>query len=62
MELGNFEDAIQKYTDAIALDLANHVLYSNRSAALTKAGRYLEALGDADKTLELKPDWFKVCR
>lgn len=59
LEVGDFEEAIQKYTDAIALDPANHVLYSNRSAALTKASRYLEALGDADKTLEIKPDWFK---
>ncbi|XP_060071130.1 stress-induced-phosphoprotein 1-like [Ylistrum balloti] len=59
LEVGDFDEAIQKYTDAITLDPSNHVLYSNRSAALTKATRYLEALGDADKTLEIKPDWFK---
>lgn len=60
METSDFEEAIKKYTEAIALDPENHVLYSNRSAALTKAARYLEALGDADKTIEIKPDWAKV--
>ncbi|XP_063429921.1 stress-induced-phosphoprotein 1-like [Mytilus trossulus] len=59
LESSNFEEAIKKYTEAIALDPENHVLYSNRSAALTKAARYLEALGDADKTIEIKPDWAK---
>lgn len=60
LESGNFEEAIRKYTEAIAIDPENHVLYSNRSAALTKAERYMEALGDADKVIEIKPDWPKV--
>jgi len=60
LESGDFEEAIRKYTEAIALDPDNHVLYSNRSAALTKIGRYLEALGDAEKTIEIKQDWPKV--
>ncbi|XP_061173619.1 stress-induced-phosphoprotein 1-like [Saccostrea echinata] len=56
---GKFEEAIENYTAAIQLDPDNHVLYSNRSAALTKAGNYLEAIGDADKAIHLKPDWAK---
>ena len=56
----NFEEAIEKYTEAIKLDPQNHILYSNRSAALTKSGDYLAALGDAEKTIEIKPDWGKV--
>jgi stress-induced-phosphoprotein 1 len=57
---GKFDDAIKFYTEAITLDNSNHVLYSNRSAAYAKAGKYLQALEDAEKTLQLKPDWGKV--
>ena len=41
------------------MDPENHVLYSNRSAAHTKAGRYSDALIDAEKTVALKPEWGK---
>lgn len=57
----DFETAVKYYTDAIKLDGTNHVLYSNRSAAFTKQGKYQEAMADADKTIELKADWPKVC-
>ena len=56
----NFEEAIKHYSDAIALDSANHVLYSNRSAAYASLGKYEEALQDGEKTIEVKPDWVKV--
>ncbi|KZC09105.1 Stress-induced-phosphoprotein 1, partial [Dufourea novaeangliae] len=56
---GRFEEAIKHYTDAIALDSNNHVLYSNRSAAYAKARKYEEALQDAEKTVALKSDWAK---
>merc|ERR1712137_326081 len=55
----NFEEAIKHYSDAIALDSANHVLYSNRSAAYASLGKYEEALQDGEKTIEVKPDWVK---
>ena len=61
LENGDVEEAIKLYSEAINLDVKNHVLYSNRSAALTKCGKYLEALGDADQTIKLKSDWGKVC-
>nr|BAJ85944.1 predicted protein [Hordeum vulgare subsp. vulgare]BAJ97130.1 predicted protein [Hordeum vulgare subsp. vulgare] len=56
---GRFEEAAGHFSDAIALAPANHVLYSNRSAALASIHRYADALADAEKTVELKPDWAK---
>lgn len=37
----------------------NHILYSNRSAAYASKKDYENALQDATKTTELKPDWPK---
>eukprot|EP00884_Botryococcus_braunii_P003465 jgi/Botrbrau1/13119/Bobra.0187s0076.1 len=56
---GNFEEAIEYFTEAIAADPGNYILYSNRSAARASLGQYLEALEDGEKVLELKPDWAK---
>lgn len=55
-----YQEAIEHYTAAIDLDKDNHVMYSNRSAALTHAGKYLEAIKDADKAIQLNPEWAKV--
>ena len=52
---GRFEKAIECYTDAIELDSINHVLYSNRSAALNKLNRFSEAVSDANKCIEIAP-------
>lgn len=41
------------------MDKSNHVLYSNRSAAYSKAGKFREALADAEKTVQLNPTWPK---
>ncbi|WAR18977.1 STIP1-like protein [Mya arenaria] len=54
----NYEEALRLYTEALTLD-NNAVLYSNRSAAYSKAGNHLKALEDAEKVIELKPDWMK---
>lgn len=54
-----FDEAIQFYTEAINLDPSNHILYSNRSAAFAKVGKYNNSLEDAEKTVELKKDWPK---
>jgi len=59
LQTGNYNEAIKYYTDAIALDSNNHVLYSNRSAAYAKSEKYQQALEDAEKTVSLKPDWGK---
>ncbi|GAB1310606.1 Hsp90 cochaperone [Madurella fahalii] len=55
----NFDEAIDKFTQAIALDSNNHILYSNRSAAYASKKEWDNALKDAEKTTELKPDWPK---
>ena len=55
----NFDEAIKFYTEAINIDPSNHILYSNRSAAYAKVGKYDQSLQDADKTIELKSDWPK---
>ncbi|KUI70530.1 hypothetical protein VM1G_05731 [Cytospora mali] len=55
----NFDEAIDKFTQAIALTPDNHILYSNRSAAYASKRDYDHALQDAEKTTELKPDWPK---
>lgn len=60
LQEGKFDDAIKCYTEAIGIDPNNHVLYSNRSAAYAKLGNYSKALEDADKTVQIKPDWVKV--
>ena len=55
-----FTQAIDQFMAAIELNRSNYTLYSNRSAAYIRLGRYAGALEDAKKTLELKPDWPKV--
>lgn len=59
LSAGNFPEAIKLYTKAIELDPANHVFYSNRSAAYAKNKEYQKALEDAQKTVDIKSDWGK---
>lgn len=54
-----FDEAVEHFTKAIEIDPSNHVLYSNRSAAYASKKDYKNALTDAEKTTELKPDWPK---
>lgn len=56
---GNYDEAVKNYTEAIALDPQNHVLFSNRSAAHAKSGNYIAALEDAEKTVTINPTWSK---
>jgi stress-induced-phosphoprotein 1 len=56
---GRNDEAIEAYSQAINLDNTNHVLFSNRSAAYLKAGKYQLALEDAEKTVQLNPTWAK---
>lgn len=58
-----FSRAAELYGKAIALEpsgATSHVLYSNRAAALLELGGKAQlALADADKCVELKPDFLK---
>lgn len=56
---GKFPEAIRSFSEAIVLDANNAVLYSNRSAAYASLKQWDEAIEDAKKTVELKPDWGK---
>jgi stress-induced-phosphoprotein 1 len=49
----------EKFSEAIAIEPSNHVLYSNRSGAYASLKDFNKALEDANKTTELKADWAK---
>jgi tetratricopeptide (TPR) repeat protein len=55
----NFTEAILHYSHAIKLNGIDPILYSNRSLAFLKLKQIYYANEDADKTIELKPDWVK---
>lgn len=60
LSAGKFDESVRCYTEALALDPNNHVLFSNRSAAYAKKADYENALKDACQTIKIKPDWGKV--
>lgn len=52
--------AVEMYSRAIELDPDNAVYYSNRSAAFLAMGDARgKALKDAERCIELRPDWWK---
>lgn len=55
----DYPTAIEKFTEAIALDPENHILFSNRSAVYSAQAEYQKALEDAEKSISIKPDWSK---
>lgn len=55
-----FPAAVAAYTEAIRRLPTEHTTYSNRAAAYLKLGAYNDALKDAEKCLELKPDFVKA--
>lgn len=55
-----YDSAIEQYTEAIALDGSNPVYYSNRAAAWGALGRHDKAAEDAQKAIDIKPDFAKA--
>ena len=62
-QAGRFEEAAQKYTDAMALDPENAevnvTLYSNRATARFKLGDFAGAVADCDAALDTQPRHLK---
>jgi len=59
LQAGKISEAISNYTKAIDLDGANHVYFSNRSAAYLKQGNGTNALEDANSCINLNPQFAK---
>lgn len=57
---GNYTEAILHYSFAIKLSPTEATFYSNRSLAFLKCNQLYYANEDADKVIQLKPDWAKV--
>lgn len=55
----DYDKAIELFSQAIALEPSNHVLYSNRSAARAGKKLYAEALEDASKCISINSSWSK---
>ena len=56
---GQFDAAAKHFTAAIENDPTDHVFFSNRSACYASVGKLNAAITDAEKCVELKPDWGK---
>lgn len=56
----DFSKAAELFSQAIAVDPSNAVLYSNRSGAYASLKQFDQALEDANKAVELRPDWAKA--
>src|SRR5699024_7502074 len=50
---------LEFYNEAIKNDNENHFLYSNRSVTFLSLKNSKLSLEDADRVIELKPDWGK---
>ncbi len=55
-----YDEAIEAYTKAIAIDPNNPVYYSNRAAAYSSKTDHLAAVGDAEKALSVDPKFVKA--
>jgi len=59
MSSKDYAGAIAAYTSAIGLDSTNPVYYSNRAAAHSSSDNHKEAVKDAEKAIEVDPNFVK---
>ncbi|KAK8815022.1 hypothetical protein WA556_007058 [Blastocystis sp. ATCC 50177/Nand II] len=55
-----YQNAIEYFTAALAIDPNDEGLYANRSAAYLELEMFKEAVDDAKKAVELSPKWAKA--
>ena len=60
MKSGRHMEAILNYTEGTKCTPEDYRLYSNRSLGYLKMEQHYLALEDANKVVELKPEWSKV--
>ena len=60
MQSGDYVGAVQLFSEAIKSDSENVNLFLGRSTAQCRLEKYVEALGDAEQAIQLKPDCSKV--
>ncbi|CAK6983356.1 hsp70-Hsp90 organizing protein 3-like isoform X1, partial [Scomber scombrus] len=54
---GRYSQAVDVFTEAIYCDPKNHRFYGNRSSCYCQMEQYSSALSDAQKAIQLAPDW-----
>lgn len=57
----NYKDAALYYTSALSKDPCSHTVFSNRSLAYSKLQQFESALQDANKCVELAPNFARGC-
>uniref|UniRef100_A0A6B2LPP8 Uncharacterized protein n=1 Tax=Arcella intermedia TaxID=1963864 RepID=A0A6B2LPP8_9EUKA len=56
---GRYQEALELFSEGIALDSSNFLLWSNRSATYLKLGEFGKALKDANTVISLNPQFAK---
>ncbi|KAJ1985368.1 Small glutamine-rich tetratricopeptide repeat-containing protein 2 [Dimargaris verticillata] len=55
-----FEEAVEFYTKAIAINSQNPIYYANRSAAYSQQGDYSRSVDDANEAIKVDPTYSKA--
>jgi len=59
---GKYDEALEKYTEAITVAPPSALLYANRADVLYRLKRYQHAVRDCDEAIKLNPDSAKALR